>query len=73
VLRINHYWTKSTEEFTAKRSRGRADQDYPGIVRKMIRQINQDIAMAKDVVANDTAIDWAIPFIKANLVKRHIS
>jgi hypothetical protein len=44
VLRINHYWTKSVEEFRAKRARGRASVYHPGLIKQMLGEINNDIA-----------------------------
>jgi hypothetical protein len=71
VLRINHYWTKSTEEFIAKRMHG-VSTDPEGWM-KAVRRIPEHIEMAKDVVLNDTKIDWAIPLVKANMAARRSS
>jgi hypothetical protein len=54
------------EECIPKRSQGWADRDFPGLVTGLLRMVNSDIATTKDVVANDTAIDWAIPIVKKN-------
>jgi hypothetical protein len=70
VLRINHYWTKSTEEYAEKRARGRAGIDFPGLTKRMLGRMHEDIASTNDVVTNDTLIDWAIPLIKANMAQR---
>jgi hypothetical protein len=72
VLRINHYWTKSLDEFIRKRARGRASvpQDDSG---RLLRLVLKDLARAEDLVTNDTAMDWAIPLVKQNLAARRIS
>jgi hypothetical protein len=69
LLRINHYWTKSVQEFLAKRVRGpgaSADASYHQLVRS---RVASEIASINDTVT-DTTIDWAIPLVKANLVAR---
>jgi hypothetical protein len=60
ILRINHYWSKSKEEWVRKLIRGRGSdtQVYP------ISLVNT----VKDTVMNDTIMDWYIPRVKANLV-----
>jgi hypothetical protein len=67
TLRINHYYTKSVEEFRLKRLRG----DAAGLpVKQMLDDLQQHIDYCKDVIENDTGVDWAIPLVKENLVKR---
>jgi hypothetical protein len=73
VLRLNHYWTKSVQEFKVKRARGWADKHFPGDVAFLFRKLNYEIAAVKDVVANDTGVEWAIPLIKANWANRRKS
>jgi hypothetical protein len=62
MLRINHYWSKSVEEWLRKQSRGciSGNPSYP------INAVNT----LRDVVANDTLVDWSIPLIKDQLAKR---
>jgi hypothetical protein len=70
VLRINHYWTKSVEEFHAKRTRGCA-YSGPGFdCQRLIKDIESDLAAVNDTVTNDTTINWAIPLVKARLQAR---
>jgi hypothetical protein len=69
VLRINHYWLKSRDEFVAKRSRGISIRDDPGEIRKLINRVDQDIAETPDVIS-DSTIDWAIPIVKERLDER---
>jgi hypothetical protein len=73
VLRLNHYGTKSVEECRAKKARGWADRDFPGLIAMLFRKLYGEIAALHDIVANDTGIDWAIPLIKANLANRRES
>jgi hypothetical protein len=70
VLWVNHYWTKSVEEFIYKRARGTSISALPSEVQRLLRQIPSDLVRAKDLVSNDTAIDWAIPLVKKNLASR---
>jgi hypothetical protein len=70
VLRINHYWIKSAEEFAEKRARGRAGVYFPGITKQLLHAMGDDIASTRDDVPNDSAVDWAIPLIKANFANR---
>jgi hypothetical protein len=62
-MRINHYWTKSREEWVRKVARG---QVYPS--NKYDLSL---FTMIDDVVQNDTVMDWYIPRVKANLVMRN--
>jgi hypothetical protein len=57
-LRLHHYFTKSIEEWTLKRRRGRAylPSEYEF---SMISTINDSVY--------DTMIDWAVPLVKWNL------
>jgi hypothetical protein len=59
---INHYWTKSVEEFHRKRLRKRNSRRVLSI---------DDYRNAPDVVANQTGVDWVIPLVKQNLAKRN--
>jgi hypothetical protein len=61
-MRINHYFTKSYEEWTEKRNRGRASDS--------MRYSLKDIDDLHDVVANDSIMDWCIPIIKDRLAQR---
>jgi glycosyltransferase involved in cell wall biosynthesis len=67
VLRMNHYWTKSREEFQAKRWRGRASIANRKIAYNLWRRVDIDIAARPDVITDDHTIDWAIPLVKENL------
>jgi hypothetical protein len=69
VLRINHYWTKSFEEFRQKKSRG-----WPGGYHKKANgNLRSHFVTIRDVITNDTVIAWAIPLVKENLAKRQNS
>jgi hypothetical protein len=70
VLRMNHYWTKSYEEFRNKRARGAGNGMYEGKVDMYLAHLRADVDYIRDVVVNDTAIDWAILLVKANIAKR---
>jgi hypothetical protein len=70
VLRMNHYWTKSVEEFRKKRARGAGNGLYEGKVEMYLAHLRGDVDSMRDVVVNDTAIDWAVPLVKANIAKR---
>jgi hypothetical protein len=62
-MRINHYWTKSREEWARKVDRG-----------QVFRTTKYNISlftMIDDVVANDSVMDWYIPRVKANLARRN--
>jgi hypothetical protein len=62
-MRINHYWTKSREEWVQKVARGQVYR---------YRKYNLSLfTMIDDVVQNDTIMDWYIPRVKANLVMRN--
>lgn len=71
TLRINHYKMKSVEEFQIKLLRGRADiwtlQSRP--IRRVFRE---NMIEFQDVVANDSAVEWAIPLVKASMAKRRL-
>jgi hypothetical protein len=71
LLRINHYWTKSVEEFRLKRLRGRADFNPDGMTQNMLSVLQAQIDDARDIVADDSAVEWAIPLVKENLAKRY--
>jgi hypothetical protein len=71
ILWINHYWTKSEEEFRAKRLRGSAHVQHPGLVRERMARFEKDIKDHPDVVANASGVEWAIPLVKENLAKRY--
>jgi hypothetical protein len=73
VLRINHYYTKSVEEFVAKLIRHLFINYSAKVIQNLLAEANQAIASTMDVVTNDTAIDWAIPQIKATLINRGLS
>jgi hypothetical protein len=62
-MRINHYWTKSREEWIRKVDRG-----------QVYRYSKYNLSLfnlIEDVVQNDTVMDWYIPRLKANLVVRN--
>jgi hypothetical protein len=61
TLWINHYWTKSVEEFQLKRLRRRNSPNVLSATHYLA---------APDVVANQTGVEWAIPLVKQNLAKR---
>jgi hypothetical protein len=71
LLRVNHYMMKSVEEYIAKRKRGRASKRLWRFSQKSINQIPADIASQNDSVTDDTAMDWAIPLVKASLAERN--
>jgi hypothetical protein len=62
-MRINHYWTKSREEWVRKVARGQ--------VYRYAKYNLSLFAMIDDVVQNDTVMDSYIPRVKANLAGRH--
>jgi hypothetical protein len=70
VLRLNHYWTKSAEEFAVKRARGLAIHFNLKHEEELRNKLGQDLRSIHDVIQNDTTIDWAIPLVKANIAKR---
>jgi hypothetical protein len=69
VMRLNHYWTKSYEEFYQKRSRGLSTDMTPKLMELIMATVREQLNSLQDVV-NDTVMDWAIPLVKANMVKR---
>jgi hypothetical protein len=69
-LRINHYWTKSVEEFRNKKLRGVAFVSGARVIPTTLSRLRGEIREARDVVANDTGVDWAIPLVKENMAKR---
>jgi hypothetical protein len=70
ILRVHHYWTKSVGEFVQKRSRGFADRFRPNLSSDLIARVPRDVQLVNDVVTNDSIIEWAIPLVKQNLLKR---
>jgi hypothetical protein len=50
VLRLNHYWTKSVDEFVEKRSRGFADQYNSQLISKLLGRLKSDVTRARDVI-----------------------
>jgi hypothetical protein len=70
VLRLNHYWTKSAEEFYYKRLRGWASGMNSKTVAGHLQYLKQHLHSIPTAVKNDTVIDWAIPLVKENLAKR---
>jgi hypothetical protein len=71
TLRINHYWTKSVEEFRLKCIRGEVAFTGPRNASEPFARLQKDIDSAPDVVENDSAVEWAIPLVKENMAKRH--
>jgi hypothetical protein len=72
TLRVNHYWTKSEEEFRLKRLRGRATLRGDWVVRQLLSAFQADVNCVPDVVANDSGVAWAVPLVKENIAKRHL-
>jgi hypothetical protein len=70
ILRINHYFSKSREEFQAKRARGRASIANRKVAWNLMQAVDEQLAERPDVVTGDAAIDWAIPFVRENLGNR---
>jgi hypothetical protein len=70
VLHLNHYGTKSEEEFGIKRARGLAIHFTPRHEEQLRNRLVQDFHSMHDVIQNDTTIDWAIPIVKANIAMR---
>jgi hypothetical protein len=70
VLRVNHYWTKSAEEFELKRRKGFSCEDNPDREEAYLELIREHLESVKDVVTNDRSMDWAIPLVKAGMAKR---
>jgi hypothetical protein len=70
VLRLNHYWTKSVQEFVQKRLRGSVAICGENVIPDLLAEVTNHIKSIADVIENDTVINWAIPLIKANLMKR---
>jgi hypothetical protein len=62
-LRVNHYFTKSLEEFSVKISRGRAVSPNRFSLDEFYRRDCNDIK-------NDTIMDKYIPLVKENILKR---
>jgi glycosyltransferase involved in cell wall biosynthesis len=62
-MRINHYWTKSREEWIRKVARGQ--------VYRYEKYNLSSFTMIDDDVRNDNVMDWYIPRVKANLVARN--
>jgi hypothetical protein len=73
ILRINHYRTKSVEEFKLKLLRGRASLPHGGQKQPVPEILRREVPGIQDVVANDTWIEWAIPLVKENLARRYSS
>jgi hypothetical protein len=61
-FRVNHYFTKSYEEWLIKTKRGKGQSKWPYKVKGWSTII--------DDVKNDTLIDWSVPFVKRNLIHR---
>jgi hypothetical protein len=59
-LRLNHYFTKSRDEWELKRNRGRASG---------LRKYDDAIKQLLDV-EHDSLVDWAVPIVKNNLKLR---
>jgi hypothetical protein len=73
LLWINHYRTKSLEEYVQKVERGSSYWYYsPQTIRQQIKQIPAELAPYRDTVTNDKTVDWAIPIVKRNLAARGI-
>jgi hypothetical protein len=72
VLWLNHYWTKSKEEFTVRRVRGPGHSADPKDAEKNVKKIAQDLALVPDVVSNDRTIEWTIQLVKENLGTRSL-
>jgi hypothetical protein len=60
ILRLNHYWSKSKEEWERKVIRGHGYNNGTYFMSFM--------TSVDDVVRNDTVMDWYIPRVKANLM-----
>jgi hypothetical protein len=70
VLRINHYFSKSKEEFVKKRTRGRASVPDPEDTENKLRDVEFDLAVRGDDISGDDVIDWIIPIVKQQLENR---
>jgi hypothetical protein len=62
-MRINHYWTKSYEEFMGKIARGRAAVSA-------LRNINEWLPLSRPFGRNDTVMEPYAAYIKKNLMVR---
>jgi hypothetical protein len=71
-LRLDHYWTKSREEFLAKRNRGHCDTADPNQIEVHRKRLEDDIAAVADVISDDRTLDWVIPLVKENLGNRSL-
>jgi hypothetical protein len=67
VMRINHYFAKSYEEFQEKVRRGRADTDN----QIFQRQLSDFLLFANRTGHTDNATTKYIPIIKANIERRY--
>jgi hypothetical protein len=71
-LRLDHYWTKSHEEFLARRMRGPGHTADKRDIEMNLRRLSDDIARVEDVITDDHTLDWAIPLVKENLGNRSL-
>jgi hypothetical protein len=71
VMWINHYFTKSAEEFRKKRLRGIGCKSGSWVVPNSLEQLEEDMASLRDSVGDDMTIRWAIPIVRTNIAKRN--
>jgi hypothetical protein len=71
VLRMNHYWTKSYEEYVRRKGRGQGDRYYT--MRERWQLVRHLPNVCNDTFVNDSLVEWAIPLVKENLAKRRSS
>jgi hypothetical protein len=62
-MRINHYWTKSYEEFLAKVARGRAATSTK-------RNLHEWLPLSQPFGRNDTVMERYASSVKKNLLGR---
>jgi hypothetical protein len=70
ALWLNHYWTKSREEFVARRTRGPGFTADPEEIKRNLRTLSHDLSLVQDVISDDRTIDWVIPLVKDNIGNR---
>jgi len=66
-IRINHYFTKSYEEFLAKQAKGRV---APSFADKKLGDEYYHVNDERNIVKNDGIMDKYIPLVKQNIAKR---
>jgi hypothetical protein len=69
-LRLNHYWSKSLEEFAGKRARGGAVW-RKGTTERLKRNLTGQLAEVVDVIGNDPVMAWCVKDVKEAIRRRY--